>query len=109
MSRAESTVALRERIKDLEAEVARWRADYKDLALAMARRDGYPMTPPIPAAVPPMLAALPTEVLAAIEGTTEPFSEARTAAIDAARAFLEQGTSPEEVVAALRIGDEVKI
>jgi len=112
MSRADSAVALRARVKDLETELARWKQDYKDLALAMARRDGYPVTPvvpPVAPVIPPALAALPPSVLTAIETTTAPYTEARTAAVDVARALLEGGAQPEDVVDALRVGDEVII
>lgn len=110
-----------ERVRELEAEVERWRTAYRELAMAIARRDGYgtPVTGQALGAGPPgkLLGggtfsaepALPGAVLAAIEDTTAPFSDARTTAIDAARALLESGAQPEEVEAELRRGEEIKV
>lgn len=113
----------------LEAELAKWRQDYKDLALAIAKRDGYTtVTGPTPGgffsaqaarpvvvpfeenALPPeSTSKLPPEIWAAIERTTFAASDERKAAIEAARDLLELGTSPEEVIRQLEAGEDVMI
>lgn len=117
MSR-ESMTSLRARVKELEAdvvgltaEVAQWKQDYKDLAFAVAHRDGYPVVPKVPEPVPPLeaLTTLPSGIFAAIASTTEPHSEARSAAILAARELLEHGASADDVETQIRLGDEVKV
>lgn len=122
------------RCAELERELAQARADYKDLALAIARRDGYDTAQPVGgpfSATPTKLTftthpgaqnyssadpsawpeahALPPNVLAAIEATTEPHSEGRTNAIEAARALLADNRPAEEVEALLREGDDIKV
>lgn len=105
----------------LRADLAKWKQDYKDLAMAMARGQGYSAADPGLLAVhgrivdPPegatfsALATLPGNVYAAVSETTEPFTEARIFAIDAARELLAQGMKPEDVEAELRKGEEIKI
>lgn len=100
------------KIVELEAEVTKWKQDYKDLALAVAKREGY-TAEPVPAvkgdATFTITPPLPVTVLAAIEDTTAPFSQPRTAAIEAAKALLENGAQPEEVEAQLRKGEEIAV
>lgn len=108
MSRQETASTLRTRIRDLEAQVARWRQDYKDLATAMARRDGY-SAPSLTEPAPPERPALPTSIVRAVEDTTDPFSDARRAAFEIARDFLAQGVTVEALEARLRAGDDVQV
>lgn len=102
-----------ERCATLEADVKQWRDAYKELALAVARREGYPVTP-VPAVKGDMInftvtPALPVTVLAAIEETTPAFSDARTAAIEAARGLLENGAPADDVEQQIRQGDQIVV
>lgn len=99
------------RCAELEREVARWRQDYKDLATAIAKRDGYTATAPNLIAFPPEPESqkLPPEVWGAIERTTFAASEERKDAIEAARGLLEVGTAPEEIVRQIEAGESVEI
>lgn len=117
------------RCAQLEAELAQWKQDYKDLALAGARSEvralkgsarygpGGPQAElggvfsaqasgRVQFTAEPML---PPTVLAAIDDTTAAFSESRTMAIEAAKALLEEGATPEQVEERLRLGDEIRV
>lgn len=110
------------RCVELEAELRQWKQDYKDLALAMAKGQGYTALPGVytsPSSLPGVGSsepqtfsaepALPGNIFTAIEDTTDRSSEPRKAAIEWAREALDSGMKPEDVEAQLRHGEEIKI
>lgn len=107
------------RCTELEAELRQWKQDYKDLALALAKGQGFPSSalPGVTEATGPHPAtqtfsaepALPGNIFPAIEETTDRNSEARKMAIEWARGALDSGMKHEDVEAQLRVGEEIKI
>lgn len=109
------------RCAELEAELCQWKQDYKDLALAMANGQGYTSSPGVytPGSLPGVGSsepqtfsaepALPGNIFAALEDTTDRNSEARKVAIEWARDALASGMKSEDVEAQLRHGEEIKI
>ena len=99
------------RCAELDAQLKQWQQDYKDLARAMAKGQGY--TEPVLAPAEPQTfsaePALPGNIFAAIEDTTDRDSEARKMSIEWARGALDSGMKPDEVEAQLRTGEEIKI
>lgn len=105
----------------LYSEVLQWKQDYKDLALAMAKGQGYkpssllgpgvtdPLEPNPEVQLFSAEPALPGNIFTAIEDTTDRSSEPRKAAIEWARGALDSGMKPEDVEAQLRRGEEIKI
>jgi hypothetical protein len=98
----------------LDAQLKQWQQDYKDLAHAMAKAQGYepklgakePEPEPQTFSAEP---ALPGNIFAAIEDTTDRDSEARKISIEWARGALDSGMKADEVEAQLRQGEEIKI
>lgn len=115
----EDTETLRMENDHLRAEVEKWKSAYRELALAAVQKQHEGASPkglsPEGEAwfkkgeLSVTERALPTNVLTAIEETTGAYTPERNAAIEAARALLENGVKPDDVEIQLRKGDEIVV